>query len=41
MEYAILTNKHCWWMRTYLGLEEDYIKVNKRYEEEAKKTNIL
>ena len=23
MQYSILTNEYCWWMRTYLGYDED------------------
>jgi hypothetical protein len=33
MQHCIYTSKYNWWMRTYLGLEEDCYKPNKKYEE--------
>jgi len=33
MEYCIYNSKYNWWMRTYLGWEEDCYKPNKKYEE--------
>ena len=40
MQYSILTNEYCWWMRTYLGYDEDYIKPNKKYEKKKQKINL-
>jgi len=40
MQYFILTNEYCWWMRTYLGYDEDYIKPNKKYEKKKQKINL-